>query len=387
MYNEAMATTTHNDEAGMADSGKPVSPGECIRIEMESRGWTQRDLAQILDRPLPTVNEVINGKRAIMPEMAVALSQAFSTTPDYWMQKEAAYRLSLVDDPDDAVSDRARLYEVAPIKEMTKRGWIRQADDAVALSGELKGFFGTDDLNDLPQLCAFTKKTGRTEPMTPEQRVWCIRARNMARLLKAENYTDSRFDKGIADLRKIAAWPEEVRRVPRILASMGIRFVVLEPLMRTKIDGAAFWLDERSPVVAISTRYDRIDSFWHSLCHELSHVRHRDGLVIDASIVGDDRIAPTDLDATERRADSEASTFLIDAEELQDFITRVGPLYSTARINQFANKICIHPGIIVGQLQHRAEVGYSAFRNMLVKVRDFVTAEAMTDGWGHTLNA
>jgi len=383
-----MEKTTQPGEARMPNVENSIpSPGECVRREMESRGWTQRDLAQILDRPLPTVNEIINGKRAIMPEMAVALAQAFGSTADLWMQREAAYRLSLVTDRDDAIRDRARLYEVAPIKEMMKRGWIKATDNTEILSDELKRFFATDSLDELPSLCANTKKTGRTDAMTAEQRAWCIRARNMSRILPAEQYSDERFDKGIAALKKIAAWPEEVKRVPKLLSGMGIRFVVLEPLMRTKIDGAAFWLDECSPVVALSARYDRIDSFWHSLCHELSHIRNRDGLSVDASIVGDDRVAPTDLDATERRADADAAAYLIDPDQLHDFITRVGPLYSTARINQFANKLCIHPGIIVGQLQYRAEVGYSAFRNMLVKVRDFVTAEAMTDGWGHTLNA
>jgi len=371
----------------MPNQSQPVqSPGDFIRKEMENRGWTQRVLAQILSRPLPTVNEIIQGKRAVMPEMAVALAEAFSTTPELWMQREADYRLSMVSHSSSSIRDRAHLHEIAPIKEMQKRGWIASTNDVSKLSVELQKFFQVDDLMSLPDLGAYTKKTGRTNPMSPEQRAWCIRARNMAEHLNVKPYNDSRFKEGIFELRRIAAWPEEIRRVPRIMAKAGIRFVVVEPLMRTKIDGAAFWLDEDSPVVAISARYNRIDSFWHSLCHELSHVKHRDGLSVDANMVGDDRLTTIELNATERRADLEAAAFLIDPEQLQDFITRVGPLYSTARINQFANSICIHPGIIVGQLQYLAEVGYSSFRNTLVKVRDFVTAEALTDGWGHVIS-
>jgi HTH-type transcriptional regulator/antitoxin HigA len=76
---------------------------------------------------------------------------------------------------------------------------------------------------------------------------------------------------------------------------------------------------------------------------------------------------------------------LIDQHELDDFVVRVGPLYSRARINQFANRIRIHPGIIIGQLQHRGEISYATMREQLVKVRDIITAEALTDGWGHTV--
>ena len=31
------------------------------------------------------------------------------------------------------------------------------------------------------------------------------------------------------------------------------------------MDGAAFWLDGRAPVIALSLRYDRIDWFWFVL--------------------------------------------------------------------------------------------------------------------------
>jgi HTH-type transcriptional regulator/antitoxin HigA len=64
---------------------------------------------------------------------------------------------------------------------------------------------------------------------------------------------------------------------------------------------------------------------------------------------------------------------------------RVSPLYSKTRIIQFAHTIQIHPGIIVGQLQYRGEIGYSANREMLVKIRDIVIDSALTDGWGRSV--
>src|SRR5262245_31169358 len=91
-------------------------PGEDIREALAIRGWTQADLARILGRPLPTVNEIIQGKRAIMPEMAIALSEALGGTAEDWMRREASYRLSLVKDAGDGqVRSRARLYEIAPV--------------------------------------------------------------------------------------------------------------------------------------------------------------------------------------------------------------------------------------------------------------------------------
>ena len=70
-------------------------PGEFIREELEARGWTQGDLAQIMDRPLRLVNELIAGKKQITPDTARGLAKAFGDNdPLYWMNLDSAYRLA-----------------------------------------------------------------------------------------------------------------------------------------------------------------------------------------------------------------------------------------------------------------------------------------------------
>ena len=83
-------------------------PGEFIRDELEERGWTQRDLADVLGRPLQTVNQIINGRKRVTPETAVELAAALGTSPELWLNLESGFRLSLVDEADPAISRRAR---------------------------------------------------------------------------------------------------------------------------------------------------------------------------------------------------------------------------------------------------------------------------------------
>ena len=66
-------------------------PGDFIREELEARGWTQRDLAEILGRPIQAVNAIVNGKKGVTPETAVSLGAAFGTSPEFWLNLEAAY--------------------------------------------------------------------------------------------------------------------------------------------------------------------------------------------------------------------------------------------------------------------------------------------------------
>jgi HTH-type transcriptional regulator/antitoxin HigA len=362
-------------------------PGVYIKEEMVSRGWTQEDLAKVLKRPLPTINRILNGKHAILPEMALDLAEAFGVPAEIWMSRESAYRLSLVQSKNDDIRQRASLYALAPVKEMQKRGWIQPAEDAGSLEVELKQFFGVDDLDEESlQMSAAMRRTEFDSPLSPAQRAWCYRVRQIARSVLVAEFKPERLPLCRKDLRKIAAYPQETYKVPAVLSNYGIRLVIVEPLTGTKVDGVATWLDPTSPVIGMSLRYERNDSFWHTLCHEISHIAHKDEAPLDSDLTDKMENIIVVKSEMERRADKEASDTLISADDLQSFILRVGPLYSKERIIQFAHSIKMHPGIIVGQLQHRHEIGFHANREMLSKVRNIVTAAAVTDGWGNTID-
>jgi HTH-type transcriptional regulator/antitoxin HigA len=359
------------------------SPGETIKAELEKRGWTQSDLAQIVGRDLPAISQIINGKRSITPDMAVAFGAAFGNEPDFWLHLDGSFRVSQLE-PNREVERRAKIFSVAPVKEMEKRGWIKETESVTGLEKELCNFFSVSSLDQEPTFEASARKSGTIT--TPAQRAWFVRGARMASVLKAERFSLPRFEKGLAGIRELAAHPEGVKHVARALADLGVRLVIVEPLSKTKIDGAAFWLDEGKPVIMLSVRYDRIDGFWHTLAHEISHIRHGDSLSVDSDIFGEDK-AQCSIEDVEVRAEREAAEFLIPKTMLDSFILRVRPLYSKVRIIQFAHRVKVHPGIVTGQLQHRKELAWTANREMLAKVRFIVTSTALTDGWGCTTPA
>jgi HTH-type transcriptional regulator / antitoxin HigA len=370
--------TTARDENIMSNQQTPIpSPGHYILEELKRRGWTQEDLSRILNRSVTRVNELVRGKQAISPEIALDLQTALGDTAEEWLRREAVYRLSLTTANTSEVGRRAKLFELAPIKEIQKRGWIRQTDDVGELEEELKRFFD-DDLQNEPKIVADFRKSSSYDELTPAQRAWCARAMQLARSLPVSEFRESKIPELKDKLRKLAAFPQEAKKVAAVLASYGIRFLVIEPLQGSKIDGAAMWLDQRSPIIALSLRYDRIDNFWHNIGHELSHIDHKDAISIDVDLTDERDTEATELPPVEQRANAEASVMLFPSDALHSFILRVAPIYSKERINQFANRVKIHPGIIVGQLQRRKEIGYSANREMLVKIRGFVISTAVT---------
>lgn len=86
------------------------APGEFIREELEARGWTQRDFARILGRPLQNVNNIINGKTAITAATAKQLALVFGTSAELWLNLETAYRLAMAEEPDPRIARRAERF-------------------------------------------------------------------------------------------------------------------------------------------------------------------------------------------------------------------------------------------------------------------------------------
>jgi len=144
------------------------------------------------------------------------------------------------------------------------------------------------------------------------------------------------------------------------------------------------WLDKSSPVVALTTRYDRIDNFWFVLRHELEHVLQEHGMDsanIDAELEGDKAGTGLSIPDEERIANAAAAEFCVAATKMDAFIARKAPLFTESDLRGFAKILSVHPGIVAGQLQHKTS-RFHIFRQHLVKIRANVLPSTMVDGWG-----
>jgi HTH-type transcriptional regulator/antitoxin HigA len=368
---------------------EPISPGDLIRAELKRRGWTQYDLADVLNRPQSRINELMQGKVALSPEMASALSAALGNSAEEWMLADAKFRLAQVDHEIEEVQKRSDLYQFAPVKEMQKRCWIDATDSPSSLENALLKFFQIATINDEPAIHGALRKTAPSMPMTPSQRAWAFRVRHVASAIPKASvgkYDDSKMDACLKEIRKLASYSAGVAKAPALLMRYGIRFVAVEGLSGAKVDGFATWLDEDSPVIGMSLRFDRIDNFWFTLGHEISHIKHRDIVPVDGDVADLEEIPLAVKSPIERRADQESASTFISTEDLQSFARRVGPFFSSDKINQFANLVKMHPCVIIGQLKHIGAIGPKSHTKNTVPIREAVISSAITDGWGKRID-
>lgn len=352
-------------------------PGDRLKEELDARGWTQGDLAEILGRPPRLVSEIISAKRSITAETAHGLGQALGTGPELWMTLESQYQLARTSPKESAVGRRTQIYGQFPVKEMQRRGWLKPGTSLDEVEDELRSFFNISSLDSGINIPHAAKKTSY-DKVSMQQAAWLVRAQKLAAKAQVSTYAADKLPALFDELRACVAQPEDSSRVAGILASYGIRLLLIAPLPGSKIDAACMWF-ENQPLVVLTLRYDKHDIFWHALYHELDHIEHNEGR--SQPIVDTNLQDSTDRDESEKRANRHAAEKLIPRPELEGFIATVSPYFSESAILSFATRMDVHPGIVVGQLQHRGLIPWSTYSGYKVRIREFVTSTAIVDGF------
>lgn len=355
------------------------SPGDVVSDMMAERGWTQSDLAYVLGVTTATVNQIVKSKRPITPEMAKLLGAAFGIPAENFAEIQARWSVKSAPDPSDDVKTRAKIQSQYPLREMIKRGWIGDAKLGFNLHNELCRFFAVNSLDNVPLMAHAARKTNY-DNLPGSQLAWLFRVKQIAKEMPTPRYSPDKLRTAISQMAMMREAPEEIRHVPRILHEAGVRFAIVEGLPGGRIDGVCFWLDNSSPVIALSTRYDRIDNFWFVLRHECAHVLHGHGK--DVEIIDADLGSESGSESEEERiANDEARDFCMAKEKMQSFYDRKHPFFSDNDVRAFAKINGVHPGLVVGQIHHMTGE-YRNLRQHLISVRKFVIGAAIVDGWG-----
>jgi addiction module HigA family antidote len=73
---------------------RPTHPGEMLRADfMPDYGLSVAGLARALGVSRQSINELLRGRRALSPEMALRLSRLFGNSADFWLNAQRAVDL------------------------------------------------------------------------------------------------------------------------------------------------------------------------------------------------------------------------------------------------------------------------------------------------------
>jgi HTH-type transcriptional regulator/antitoxin HigA len=355
------------------------SPGEFLRDELEARGWSQIEFAEIIGRPPRVVNEIIAGKRGISPETAHEFAAAFGTSAQLWMNLDTAYQLSQVAPQTERIAREATLRARFPVRDMAKRGWITATKNYAELEASVFHYFGIGAV-DQPIEFPHAARRNYKRDVSSAQWAWIFRVNQLATALQVPAYSEARLRAAIPDLERLMTEPEEIRHVPKILAECGVRLVIVEPIPGSEIQGVCFWINEnKSPVIGLTLKGDQIDKFWFDLWHEIEHVLKGEGK--DELIIEDFSENNANLNDSERQANEAAANHCVPTGAMDSFIARHNPMFSEKNLVGFSRIVKRHPGIVAGQIQKRTD-RWDLFKRHQAKIRQIIIQTALTDGYG-----
>ena len=168
--------------------------GEILADELDARGWSQTDFAEVLGRPAQFVSEIISGKKEITRESAAQIGAALGTSAEFWLNLQDSYLLwkqsqdARTRDNLNVVKTRAQLRELAPVSLLTKRGYIT-ATDVQVQAREVLNLFGKESFEDPLGISFAARRSNHEENVTVLQEAWAACVRATASALDAAPYS------------------------------------------------------------------------------------------------------------------------------------------------------------------------------------------------------
>lgn len=344
-----------------AFSDLAVPPGELLAEELEARGMTQKELADRTGRPGQKISEIINGKKSITYDTALELEKVLGIPAHFWVNLEASYQLTKARLREKSqLEEQEDWLEFFPVRELRARRCIPRGHGKRETVAALLKFFGVASFPALRQ----REEASLHYRITPKSKVsegalwaWLQVGDIEAREIDTAPYNERRFLDAVGEIRGLTAERAEVfsPRMIELCASAGVAFVVVKQFPKSGANGVVRWLSTDKAMIQLSTKRGWTDIFWFSFYHEAKHVLDREKKRTFVRGINDDPQA-------EAAADRFAQDMLIPPDEWAAFVA--SRAWAHLGVRDFAERVGIHPGIVVGRLQHEGLIPHSGLNEL-----------------------
>lgn len=333
-------------------------PGEHLAEVLESRGWSQAEFARLAGMTPKHVSTIISGDNPVTAETAIRLERVTGMKDYIWTRLQAAWDLHEARQRErEALKAAASWCREFPVKELVSRGALEDAGKDVARQfSALLAFLGIGSPNAFPAFMKGLAVQHRQSKahVTSDAHVvsWLLLGERRARKMKLAQYSESAFLEAVHEIRSLTVKdPSEFEpRMKHLCRDAGVALIFEKPLAKTCLFGSARWLDGDHAVIQMSLRMKSNDHFWWTFFHEAAHIAlHRGRTFVDDQ--------GGEGDGAEDEADRWVADVLVGIDLFERF--KATCPRSAAEVIGFATGIGIHPGIVVGMLQHAKVVPHS----------------------------
>jgi len=331
-------------------------PGATIKEQLNDRGMSQKEFAARMNMSEKHISKLINGDVQLTPEVAVRLEMVLGVPAKFWNNLEAVYREKLIKvEAENAMDADEALAKQLPYSEMAKFGWVPETRNLKEKVVNLRKYFEVVELsllgnNQITRIAC--RRLAVTEKSDLALLAWAQEAKLIARNMETSPINIKGLIRIVPEIREMTVLNpgEFCPELKNMLAECGIALVFLPHLKGSFLQGATF-MDGNKIVVGLTARGKDADKFWFSLFHELAHI-----------ILGHIGQPDGTSEQDEKAANSWSRDTLISEESFEEF--RVRRNYTAVSVCDYAKKIGIAPGILVGRLQNEGCIKHSMLNDL-----------------------
>ena len=345
-----------------------VPPGESILESMDMLGLSQKALAQRTEYTTKHIHKLLKGEAPINSDTALRLEKVLNMPAYLWLNLESTYREALAQKAEtEALNAEADWLKKIPLNDMKKWQWVESFTNKGEQVKECLKFYGVSSVtawNKEQKSYQVAFKAYENFSMDEVAiQTWLRVGEINARNINCQPFDKQKLKQSLPALRELTLLDNPDDFLPKLqalCANCGVAVVFAPTPKKCPMSGATKWLTSNKALLLLSLRHKTNDHLWFAFFHEIGHIlKHKKQLFLEEA----SKKSFKNNKELEDEADNFASELLISKQ----YNIELGTLTGLAAIKEFAKKIGIAPGIVVGRLQHQRKLDWKHGNKLKVK--------------------
>ena len=354
----------------LANQYKPdlvFHPATTLKEKLGEMGMSIKEFALRTGKPEQTIIAVLKEERSLTPEMAILFENITQIPAKFWINKQARYNeYRARKKQEEAIDEAIEWAREFPYPQMAKYNWVpptRQIKEktinmlnyfGIASHRAWEGLYLETDL----KVAAYTSLKQTHEPHAIS--AWLRQGELQAKQIDAPDYDAKKLKSNIPSMRKLMVGQpvDFFKQLQNLCLEAGIVLLFTPKLPKVPLSGSTRWLNNK-PLIQLTARYKKNDSFWFTFFHELGHVLLHGKKYISLENV--------DFEAADPVKEKEAHQFAIKHTFTHEQEKEVleNKIITEQDVIDYAEKFDTHPAMIIGRLQHDGHIPYNVGRQFM----------------------
>lgn len=256
-------------------------PGEVFWEKLQELGMSVKEFAVRACKPEKTVIDVIKGRSAVSPEMALLIEYVTGMSAEMLLRWQSEYdaqqaRTRMAIKPEEI----SKWMSLLPVEDIVKNGWLPSLTNDIEMANSLLRFFGVvspkawEEYYYRQRLHVAFNVSIRESVDPYALSAWLRRGELQARdIVLDTTYSPNALKDKLPDIQFVLNNPPDgvMPFIREIFAGCGVKLIYTEPLPTVTVKGATRWIGG-CPCIQLLNATGAYENYAYTIFHEIAHI-------------------------------------------------------------------------------------------------------------------